>query len=129
MRQVIIILMGAVLLSACTRQIYVPVESVLTDTLREYRMQADTIIRLDSVAVDRRGDTVLLTRTRERIKIRHRIDTVYRSVTDSVAVPYPVEQPLSRWQKAKMDIGAGATGVLALAAVIIPVILIRKIKR
>lgn len=48
---------------------------------------------------------------------------------DSIAVPYPVERELSRWEKAKMDFGGIAFGGLFAAIAITVVWLIRKFRR
>ncbi len=112
------LLLGA-LLSGCTRQVYVPVETVAvrTDTVYAARAAVDSVLLRDSVAVIQRGDTVYVSRWRERWRVRERTDTVYRSVADSVRVeiPYPVERPLSRWERAKMDMGGVAIGALFIA--------------
>lgn len=114
------LLLGAgMLLSGCTRTVYEPVEHtvVRTDTVYAARFAVDSIVLRDSVAVIEHGDTVYVSRWRERWRVRERTDTVYRSVADSVRVeiPYPVERPLSRWERAKMDMGGVAIGALFIA--------------
>ena len=58
-------------------------------------------------------------RWRERYVVQ--CDTIYRSKTDSIAVPYPVERNLSRWEKTKQDIGGIAIGafIAVVSAVVI----------
>lgn len=41
----------------------------------------------------------------------HKIDTVMQR--DSIPVPYPVEKPLTKWERWKMDMGGWAMGVAA----------------
>lgn len=127
------LLLGAgMLLSGCTRTVYEPVEHtvVRTDTVYAARSAVDSIVLRDSVAVVQRGDTVYVSRWRERWRVRERTDTVYRSAVDSVRVevPYPVEKKLSRWEQAKMDLGGVAIGVLAAVACIAVVWLIKKFR-
>ena len=54
-------------------------------------------------------------------------DTIYRSKMDSIAVPYPVERKLSRWEKTKQDIGGIAIG--AFIAVVSAVVIWLNIKK
>ena len=110
------------LLCGCTRKVYVPVESkaLHSDTVWQTRLRVDSVTLRDSVIVLQRGDTVEITRFRDRYKVRNRVDTVYRSAVDSVTlrVPYPVERikevdrPLAWWQRVLIWCG----GVFLLAA-------------
>ena len=122
-------------LCSCTRKIYVPVENTVmrTDTVYSAKLRVDSVIFRDSVAVKQKGDTVFLTRYRDRYRVREHTDTVYQSVIDSVkiSVPYPVERELTRWEKVKMDAGGiaiGAGTALPVAVIALLVWLI-KIKR
>ena len=112
------------LLIGCKSIRYVPVETVRTDTLYKTQVQRDSIHLHDSIYIHewQKGDTVCIERDRWRVMWRDRwhTDTVYKSRTDSVAVPYPVEKQLTKWQRFCLDYGkvtTGATGVLALLAV------------
>lgn len=122
-------------LCSCTRKIYVPVENTVmrTDTVYSAKLRVDSVIFRDSVAVIQKGDTVFLTRYRDRYRVREHTDTVYQSVIDSVkvSVPYPVERELTRWEKVKMDAGGIAigAGTALLVAVIALLIWLIKIKR
>lgn len=122
-------------LCSCTRKIYVPVENTVmrTDTVYSAKLRVDSVIFRDSVAVIQKGDTVFLTRYRDRYRVREHTDTVYQSVIDSVkvSVPYPVERELTRWEKVKMDAGGFAigAGTALLVAVIALLIWLIKIKR
>lgn len=133
-------ILGLILLtlaSGCTRKIYVPVENTVmrTDTVYSAKLRVDSVIFRDSVAVIQKGDTVFLTRYRDRYRVREHTDTVYQSVIDSVkvSVPYPVERELTRWEKVKMDaggfaIGAGTALLVALIALLIWLIKIKRRK-
>lgn len=119
-----VMLIVLAMMSGCTKTVYVPVEShhYHTDTLTSVAVKVDTLMQHDSVYVERNGDTTLIVKWRNRYRVKEIHDTVQRIVEhrDSVAVPYPVEKPLSKWQQAKMDFGGiafGATGILLIAAV------------
>lgn len=113
----------ALALCGCTTTTkYVPVERVThhTDTVRELAVRIDSVMTRDSVAVYIRGDTVFMTKWRDRFRYSERVDTVYRSVADSIRVPqpYPVERKLTAWEQTKMDFGGwalAAVGILAVA--------------
>lgn len=122
------LLIGAIItaLCSCTRKVYVPQETVRT----EYKdrvveaVRVDTVAMRDSVAVYVNGDTVRITKYRDRWRTRiiERHDTVNVAKVDSVAVPvevpkpYPVERKLTRWERTKMDAGGIAIGILGVAA-------------
>lgn len=125
---VLSLLIGAVItaLCSCTRKVYVPTETVRT----EYKdrvvenLRVDTVFMRDSVAVYVNGDTVQITKYRDRWRTRiiERHDTVNVAKVDSVAMPvevpkpYPVERKLTRWERTKMDAGGIAIGILGVAA-------------
>lgn len=121
------------LLCSCTRKVYVPVESmaIRTDTVFTAKVRVDSVMLRDSVTVMQRGDTVLITKYRDRFRYSERTDTVYQSVTDSVrvAVPYPVERKLTRWERAKQNVGGMALGALVIAVCIAVVWLIKKFRK
>ena len=106
------------LLCGCKRTIYVPVERhhYHTDSVRVAVERVDTMFQHDSVYVERNGDTTLIVKWCDRYRVKEVHDTVARIVErrDSVAVPYPVEKPLSKWQQAKMDFGGIAFGVVGV---------------
>lgn len=118
---------------SCTRTVYTPVESttVRTDTLYRAVVRVDTILQRDSVAVMQRGDTVMVTRYRDRYRVKLHTDTVREVSVDSVrvAVPYPVERELTRWEQAKMDFGGMALGGLVIALCAAVAWLIKKYRR
>ena len=121
----IVILLALMLSGGCTRKVYVPVENTVlrTDTVYQSQLRVDSVFCRDSVAVIQKGDTVLITKWRDRYRVKQRTDTVYKAVTDSVkvSVPYPVERELTKWEQTKQDVGGmamGALGVAVLAAAI-----------
>lgn len=102
------------LLTGCKTVKYIPVETVRTDTAYITKQQRDSVVIRDSIYVHeyQRGDTIYHDRIqyRDRWRDRWRTDTIYRSRTDSIAVPYPVEKPLTRWQRFCLDYGKMTTG-------------------
>ena len=131
----VLIAVLAVMCIGCKSVQYVPVETVRTDTCYVQKIRTDSVNKIrtdsvyvrDSVVVERGGDTIKVTawRWRERYVVQR--DTIYRSKTDSIAVPYPVERKLSRWEKTKQDIGGIAIG--AFIAVVSAVVLWLNIKK
>ena len=120
---VLSLLIGAVitlLFGSCTRKVYVPTVTVRT----EYKdrvvenLRVDTVAMRDSVAVYVNGDTVRITKYRDRWRTRiiERHDTCTVTKTDSVQVPVQVERKLTRWERTKMDAGGIAIGILGVAA-------------
>lgn len=118
---------------SCAREIYVPVETVThhTDTLRLTTLRVDSVFQRDSVSLIQRGDTVFLTKYRDRFRYRDRIDTVYKATVDTarISVPYPVERKLTKWQQTKQDVGGMAIGGLVIAVCVVVIWLIKKFRK
>lgn len=120
------------LLAGCSpKTVYVPTETLRTDTVYSATVRVDSVIFHDSVSLMQRGDTVYLTKFRDRTRVRQRVDTVYQSMIDSVkvSVPYPVERKLSAWEKTKMDFGGMAIGGLIVALIAVVLLVFRKRRR
>lgn len=111
------LIIGCVMMgSSCAKKIYVPVERVRfeRDTLAVIKSRVDTILERDTVRIEQRGDTVLVREVRWRERVRMHSDTVYKSKTDSVSIPVPVEvekpveveRPQTFWQKLSGTIGS-----------------------
>ena len=113
------ILIGLILLlfASCTTTEYVTVEKVRTDTTYITKHQRDSIWLHDSIQVTENGDTVRIEKWHTKYVEKQVHDTLYKSKSDSIPVPYPVikvvEKPLSKTQKGLMFIG-----LLTLMAVI-----------
>lgn len=127
----ILVVMLALALTSCTKTVYVPTEHTVynTDTVYEAVLRVDSVIQRDSVAVVQKGDTVLITRYRDRYRVKERTDTVYKAKKDSVRVrePYPVERELTKWEQTKMDFGGMAIG--GLIAVVVSAVIVWIVKR
>lgn len=106
------------LLVGCSRVQYVPVESVRTDSVFIYRNVTSALTIKDSVYIDKTRDTVRVVIYKYVGERYSKTDTVYINKTDSVAVPYPVERELGKWEQVKMDYGGKAIGLLAVAVAV-----------
>lgn len=126
------ILLLILLLCSCSRKIYVPTEKTVyhTDTLRLTQLRVDSVFMRDSVSLIQRGDTVFLTKYRDRFRYRDRIDTVYKATVDTarISVPYPVERKLTKWEQTKQDVGGMAIGGLVIAVCVAVIWLIKKFR-
>ena len=119
-RLIIVMIAAAVALAGCkTREVVVTEHH--TDTLRITQHHRDSIYLHDSTFVREyiQGDTVRIVTEMWHTKYRDRLktDTLYRSRTDSVPVPYPVikevKKPLNFFEKAMMGTGIGSiVGIL-----------------
>lgn len=109
-----ILMLVGMLAGSCRSIQYVPVETVKYEYITRDSIQLDSVYVKDSILIRQKSDTVFLDKYRYVYKYKYidKVDTVLR--VDSVAVPYPVEKKLTRWQQMKMDFGAMATGILAL---------------
>lgn len=112
MRKIIVMILAAVVMVSCKTKEYVPVVEHHTDTLRVVQHHRDSIYLHDSTFVREfiQGDTVRIVTEMWHTKYRDRLktDTLYRSRTDSVPVPYPVVKEvaakLSAWQKFRLHL-------------------------
>lgn len=114
---------------SCRSVRYVPAETVRSDTLYVNRLHRDSVFVKDSVFVREKGDTVEVFRTLFVDRWRDRTDTVRAVRSDTVRVPYPVEKELTRWEKAKLDIGGIAIGTAIAAVLAIVVWLVIRFRR
>lgn len=121
-KQGIIVAAAVLLLTGC-KTVYVPVETVLKDTIYISKKVTDSVwverLTHDSIYIHEKGDTVLVekwhTEYRDRWRDRLLTDTVYQHKCDTIREVFTneVEKPLTWWQQTRMDIGGWA--VLALS--------------
>lgn len=130
---VIAIMLFLLSVCSCSKKVYIPMETVSyhTDTVRLTQVRVDSVFMRDSVALVQRGDTVFLTKYRDRFRYRDRIDTVYKATVDTarISVPYPVERKLTKWEQTKQDVGGMAIGGLLIAICILVIWLIKKFRK
>ena len=124
-----IMIVAVALLSGCKSIQYVPVETVKTDTLYQKVVQRDSIHVHDSVTIRLKGDTVIFEKYHTKYIDRLLRDTVYRSRVDSIAVPYPVERKLSKWEQVCIDYGKIMLGATLILLVVAVWWLVRKIRK
>ena len=124
-----IMIVVVALLSGCKSIQYVPVETVKTDTLYQKVVQHDSIHVHDSVTIHQKGDTVIFEKYHTKYIDRLLRDTVYRSRVDSIAVPYPVERKLSKWEQVCIDYGKIMLGATLILLVVAVWWLVRKIRK
>lgn len=82
------VMMAAVVAAGCRREVYSPVASMtsMADSSRVVSFHRDTLYALDSVRIERRGDTLVTERTRLVYRTAVRVDTVVSVVADTVRV-------------------------------------------
>lgn len=121
-------ILSAVVMVSCKTKEVVTVTEHHTDTLRLVQHHRDSIYLHDSTFVREyiQGDTVRIITEMWHTKYRDRLktDTLYRSRTDSVPVPYPVikevKKPLTMIEKGLMGTGIGSlVGILFYCIILI----------
>lgn len=114
------------MLGSCTTTKVVTVEKVRNDTTYITKQQRDSIYIHDSTAVEKKDSIIKIEHWHTKYVDHSVHDTLYKSKTDSIPVPYPVIQevakPLTKTQKGLMAIG----GISLMALV---VLLVWKVKR
>ena len=111
------------LLSGCSRVQYVPMQTVLKDSIVFHRIDIDSVVIKDSIFIDRTKDTVYkyVERWNEKYIIRN--DTTIIERVDSIPVEVKVEKQLTRWQQIKIDYG---DNVLVMLVAVIVVTCVQK---
>ena len=125
MKKLVLFIVAVVLVCSCTTTKYVEVPVVHTDTLIVTNHQKDSVWLHDSIYLHEwmKGDTVMVDRVVYHTKYQEKIvrDTIYKSKTDTIAKPYPVEvkveKELTWWQKTRIHAGETLLVLLAVAAV------------
>ena len=114
---------------SCRSVKYVPVETVKTDSVYVNKVQRDSIRLQDSIFVFVKGDTVRIEKYKYLYRDRVVRDTVYKVQCDTIRVPYPVEKPLTRWQKWKLDLGGFAMAAIAIAVLVVVGRMVYRLRR
>ena len=121
------------LLSGCKSVQYVPVETVMTDSVYVDRYLRDSIYQRDSVYVNRwtAGDTVYQDKVVLKYIYRDKVkyDTVAVLRSDTVGVPYPVERKLTRWEQFRLDVGGWAIGIVIIVILIVVGYMLYKLRK
>jgi hypothetical protein len=123
----VILLLLAMLTSCKTRYVTVPEYHKEYINRTDTFLRSDTLFRLDSVVIRQQGDTTVI----EKMRWQNRFVNVYKVKTDtimksdSIRVPYPVEKTLTMWQRAKIDVGGWAMGLITVVIIFVIVWLVR----
>lgn len=115
--RIITLIFLATILYSCKSIQYVPVETTKRDTTYLSQTKIDSIYHRDSIYVERKGDTVYLSKYKYLYKYIEKHDTLWREKVDTVRVAYPVEAQLTKWQKIKINIGEYLITAIALVII------------
>lgn len=115
--RIITLIFLATILYSCKSIQYVPVETTKRDTTYLSQTKIDSIYHRDSIYVERKGDTVYLSKYKYLYKYIEKRDTLWREKVDTIQVTYPVEARLTKWQKIKINIGEYLITAIALVII------------
>lgn len=115
--RIITLIFLATILYSCKSIQYVPVETTKRDTTYLSQTKIDSIYHRDSIYVERKGDTVYLSKYKYLYKYIEKHDTLWREKVDTIRVAYPVEARLTKWQKIKINIGEYLITAIALVII------------
>lgn len=126
-RTVVGLILTAVLLAlcSCTRTVYVPQTSIQRDSIYLTQYKRDSIYMHDSVYIHLKSDTLYIEKWHTKLVKLVESDTLYIERNDTIREPYPVEKPLTYWQKNFMSIGKVSLGIWGgiLIAILIYIII------
>lgn len=114
---------------ACKQVQYVPVETVRLDSIYLTQTLRDSIVRYDSVYVRDKGDTLYVERWKYLYRDKVRVDTMVSVRVDTLAVPYPVEKKLTRWEQFRLDVGGYALFAVVIVILIVVGYMVYKLKK
>lgn len=114
--------------SSCTRTVYVPQTTIQKDSIYITQYKRDSIYMHDSIFQFLKADTMYIERWHTKYIERLSTDTLYLEHNDTIREPYPVEKPLTYWQKSFMSIGKVSIGVWIGIAIALLIYFLRKIR-
>ena len=93
-------------LFGCTKRIYIPVTTTITEIEYRDKLIRDSVYLYDSVLIERKGDTVFNTKIKYKYISKLIKDTV--SIRDSVYIEKPIEvvkevNRLTKWQRWRLN--------------------------
>ena len=115
--RIITLIFLATILYSCKSIQYVPVETTKRDTTYLSQTKIDSIYHRDSIYVERKGDTVYLSKYKYLYKYIEKHDTLWQEKVDTIQVAYPVEAQLTKWQKIKIKVGEYLITAIALVII------------
>ena len=103
----IILLFIVFVVFGCTKRIYIPVTTTVTEIEYREKLVRDSIYFSDSVLIERKGDTVFNTKIKYKYISKLIKDTV--SIRDSVYIEKPIEvvkevNRLTKWQRWRLNL-------------------------
>ena len=125
----LLLLLAVLSLASCKQVQYVPVETVRLDSIYLTQIQRDSIYKYDSIYVRDKGDTVFVDRYKYMFIDKVRVDTMVSVRVDTLAVPYPVEKELTRWEQFRLDVGGYAIFAVVVTILIAVGYMIYKLKK
>ena len=117
------------MMAGCKQVQYVPVETVRLDSIYLTHILRDSIVRYDSVYVRDKGDTLYVERWKYLYRDKVRVDTMVSVRVDTLAVPYPVEKKLTRWEQFRLDVGGYALFAVVIVILIVVGYMVYKLKK
>ena len=96
---------------SCTRAVYVPQTSIQRDSIYLTQYKRDSIYMRDSIFQWLKADTMYTEKWHTKYIERLSTDTLYIERNDTIREPYPIEKPLTYWQKSYISIGKVSLGV------------------
>ena len=91
----------------CTKRIYIPVTTTVTEIEYREKLVRDSIYFSDSVLIERKGDTVFNTKIKYKYISKFIKDTV--NIRDSIYIEKPIEvvkevNRLTKWQRWRLNL-------------------------
>ena len=151
MMKIFCLLSVCLMIVSCRSVKYVPVESkmetrdsvVVRDSvvMREVTNYRDSVVTKDStvLVVDENGNVIRTELYRQKEIYRalqkeydmllERYKKLESQKVDTIRVPYPVEKPLTRWQKWKLDLGGFAMAAIVITVLVVVGRMVYKLKK
>ena len=106
MKKLIVFLVVFVLFG-CTKRIYIPVTTTVTEIEYRDKLVRDSVYFSDSVLIERKGDTVFNTKIKYKYISKFIKDTV--NIRDSIYIEKPIEvvkevNRLTKWQRWRLNL-------------------------
>ena len=102
----LIVFLVVFMLFGCTKRIYIPVTTTVTEIEYRDKLVRDSVYFSDSILIERKGDTVFNTKIKYKYISKLIKDTV--SIRDSVYIEKPIEvvkevNRLTKWQRWRLN--------------------------
>lgn len=94
--------------SGCKSVEYVEVPKIQKEIEYRDRVQRDTVYVHDSIYVHQKNDTIYVDKYKYVYREHIKTDTAFIYKSDTIVKTYQIEKKLTKWQKAKMNVGGYA---------------------